>query len=90
MAYLQTLTIRCKTDFVLFFSTLQRLVESSRGTGELLSGFDPNVSLDKESLAERLRYRWDFILNFDVAQHRDDALQLLDEELRKLQEGSNR
>lgn len=52
----------------------QKVVESSRGTGQLVTGQDHETGLDATKLQDKLRHRWDFILDFDVEKHREDAL----------------
>lgn len=56
----------------------QRVVESSHGTGLIVTGTKADFDLD--SLAEMKRNlspRWDFIRYFDLTEHRDEALELL-------------
>ncbi|KAI0151151.1 salicylate hydroxylase [Pestalotiopsis sp. NC0098] len=57
----------------------QRIVESSRATGDMLTG---NVKLDAETV-KSLMSRWDFIIDIDMEKHRDEALQMMDAELRR-------
>ncbi|KAK4619415.1 hypothetical protein CLAFUW4_10797 [Fulvia fulva] len=56
----------------------QRIVESSRGTGLVLTGCNPDYQMTVESLKGRLPQRWDLILECDNAKARDEALQLLE------------
>ncbi|KAI0388968.1 hypothetical protein F5Y17DRAFT_450934 [Xylariaceae sp. FL0594] len=55
----------------------QRVVESSRATGALLTGAKV---LDAET-AKNFMSRWDFIIDLDVKEHRDEALRLMDAKL---------
>lgn len=59
----------------------QRIVESSRGTGDILTGRGKETKLDPVAIDEKLFPRWDFIHEFDVAKHREDALELMDKYL---------
>lgn len=61
----------------------QRLVQSSYDTGTILTG-QHEAGLDAKELRKILAPRWDFILDFDNAKHREEALELLDAELKKL------
>ncbi|KAI1852750.1 hypothetical protein JX266_002291 [Neoarthrinium moseri] len=55
----------------------QRVVESSRATGDMLTG---NAKLDPKTGTSFLS-RWDFIIDIDIEKHRDEALQMMDAEL---------
>ncbi|KAI0015786.1 salicylate hydroxylase [Xylariomycetidae sp. FL0641] len=57
----------------------QRIVESSRGTGEILTGVS-EMGLDKQKIGSLLR-RWDFIIDIDMEGHRDEAVAMMDAEL---------
>lgn len=59
----------------------QRIVESSRGTGEILVGKGVK-GLDLGWLKQNLLSRWDFIINFDNEKHRDEALDMMESELK--------
>lgn len=61
----------------------QRIVESSRGTGDILNG-QGTRGLDLEWLKQNLLPRWDFIINFDNEKHRDEALKLMEYELKAI------
>lgn len=61
----------------------QRIVESSRGTGTIVTGRGEDIGLDLTKLREKLLPRWDFIINFDVEKHRDEAVDMMDRELRR-------
>lgn len=57
----------------------QRIVESSRATGDMLIGvheLDPEISKSFMS-------RWDFIIDIDMEKHRDEALEMMENELKK-------
>ena len=60
----------------------QRIVESSRETGLILAGFKQETELNLDTLKERILPRWDFIVGFDTAKHRDEAVAIMDQELR--------
>ncbi|KAI2637704.1 salicylate hydroxylase [Hypomontagnella submonticulosa] len=55
----------------------QRVVDSSRGTGWILCGQDPDVGLDPAKLRESLPGRWSFIWGLDLAAHKQDALEAM-------------
>lgn len=59
----------------------QRIVESSRKTGMMMCGKSEETGLDLEKLQQKLLPRWDFILDLDVAAHRDEAVTRMDAEL---------
>lgn len=59
----------------------QHVVEASRRTGDLITGRDKAVGLDAKKLQEILAGRWDFIMDFDNAKHRSEAVALLEVEL---------
>lgn len=59
----------------------QRIVESSRHTGIVLTGRGEDTGMDLDRLQERLLPRWDFIVNFDVEKHRSEAIQRMDSAL---------
>lgn len=56
----------------------QRIVESSRGTGVIMIGRGDETGLDLAKLKEKLLPRWDFILDFDNAEARDEAIKIMD------------
>ncbi|KAI1097693.1 FAD/NAD(P)-binding domain-containing protein [Jackrogersella minutella] len=60
----------------------QRIVESSRLTGLMLTGRGEEIGLDLEKLREKLLPRWDFILDFDNEKHRNDAVEMMEKELK--------
>ena len=51
----------------------QRIVESSRETGRIVTGLNKDIGLDLKKLREGLLPRWDFIIDFDNEKHRDEA-----------------
>lgn len=57
----------------------QRIVESSRATGDMLIGVH---ELDPET-SKIFMSRWDFIIDIDMEQHRDEALQMTENELKR-------
>ncbi|KAI0182210.1 salicylate hydroxylase [Xylaria flabelliformis] len=56
----------------------QRIVESSRVTGTILTGSE---QLDPEALRTFMS-RWDFIIDIDMEKHRDEAIQLMETKLK--------
>ena len=55
----------------------QRIVESSRHTGRILSGLEEGVGLDPDKMRDALASRWDYIYDFDIREHGEQALALL-------------
>ena len=55
----------------------QRIVESSRATGMIMSGRGEGVGVDAAKMREALEERWAFIYDFDVKRHGEDALAAL-------------
>ena len=60
----------------------QRVVESSKGIGRMSTAQDPETGLDAAKLREKLRHQWDFILDMDVAEHRERAMRQLESKLK--------
>jgi len=60
----------------------QRIVESSRGTGLIMAGLGEETKLDFEKLRANLLPRWDFIVDSDNEKHRDEALEMMERELK--------
>ncbi|KAI1320137.1 salicylate hydroxylase [Xylariaceae sp. FL0255] len=60
----------------------QRIVESSRGTGLMVTGIHEETKLHVEKLKEKLPPRWDFINNLDVNQNVSTAVEMMDEQLK--------
>ncbi|KAF2656265.1 FAD/NAD(P)-binding domain-containing protein [Lophiostoma macrostomum CBS 122681] len=52
----------------------QRVVHSSYGTGLILSGRGSDTRLDKDKISQALPPRWGFIYEFDMKEHKRDAL----------------
>lgn len=52
----------------------QRVVSSSKETGLIFTGRNPEYSMDIAGLRGKLKPRWDFILDFDNAKARDEAV----------------
>ena len=55
----------------------QRIVESSRATGMIMSGQGEGIGVHVEKMREGLKERWDFIHDFDAEKHKEDALAAL-------------
>lgn len=62
----------------------QDVVVASRRTGSLITGKDTIVGLDAAKLEEVLAHRWDFIFDFDNFKHRDEAMEMMEAELKGL------
>jgi salicylate hydroxylase len=60
----------------------QRIIDSSRQTGRILTGQATELQLDPSKLGQGLSKQWDFIVGLDMEQHKKDAL----EKLRDLQQ----
>lgn len=60
----------------------QRIVESSRGTGEIVMGSGEETKLDFGKLKGKLLPRWEFIVDFDNGKHCEEALGMLERELK--------
>lgn len=59
----------------------QQVVKSSKGVGVMWSGQDAETGLSAAKLREKLRTQWDFILKFDVQEHKNQALAMMRQEL---------
>lgn len=59
----------------------QRLVEASREAGYMMTGQGQETRLDPDLLQENLSSKWDFIHDFDMTKHRDEALAKLEGKL---------
>jgi len=55
----------------------QRIVESSRATGMIMSGREEGIGVNAEKMREGLKERWEFIYDFDIERHKADALAAL-------------
>ncbi|TVY14007.1 6-methylsalicylic acid decarboxylase atA [Lachnellula arida] len=60
----------------------QRIVESSRATGLIVAGLGEQTKLDIGKLRENVLPRWDFIIDFDNEKHRDEAVEMMERELK--------
>lgn len=55
----------------------QRIAESSRQTGRILSGIADDIGLDPMKMHDALKNRWDFIHGFDLNEHIESAKTML-------------
>lgn len=55
----------------------QRIVESSRGTGEMMTGRGSETKMALDQVREKLVHRWDFIFDIDLEKHRDEAIVIM-------------
>ncbi|KAK2606056.1 hypothetical protein QQS21_003574 [Conoideocrella luteorostrata] len=62
----------------------QRIVESSKCTGIIMTGKGEETGLALEKLKQNILPRWDFILDFNNAKARDEAAELMTVELAKI------
>lgn len=62
----------------------QRIVESSKDTGLIMTGKGEEIGLNLEILKQKVLPRWDFIIDFDVEKHLDEAMIMMAEELVKV------
>lgn len=56
----------------------QRIVESSLGTGAIMTGRGGETKMPLDQVKERLTHRWDFILGIELEKHRDEAVAIMD------------
>lgn len=56
----------------------QRIVESSRETGFIMTGKGKETGLNLKVLKEKLPQRWNFIINFDNKKHCEEAVELME------------
>lgn len=61
----------------------QKIVDSSWKTGQTMMGIDKDAGTDAVKLRAALEDRWDFIMDLDLEQHREEAIQLMDAELKQ-------
>ncbi len=61
----------------------QRIVESSRETGVIMSGKGNETKLDLKRLRKILLPRWDFILDYDNEAYCREATEMMESALRK-------
>ncbi|KAI1073991.1 FAD/NAD(P)-binding domain-containing protein [Whalleya microplaca] len=59
----------------------QRVVGSSRITGTILTGNNKDMGLDPKKL-QSFMSKWDFIVDIDMEIHRDEALQMMEAEVK--------
>jgi len=57
----------------------QQVIDSSRGTGKILTGSDEAVGLDPDKMRAALGPRWAFIMSLNLNEHKKEALQKMDE-----------
>ncbi|KAI8956907.1 salicylate hydroxylase [Daldinia sp. FL1419] len=55
----------------------QRVIDSSRGTGQIFCGQSREIGLDPAKLRELVPGRWGFIMSLDIQQHKQDALEAM-------------
>jgi salicylate hydroxylase len=58
----------------------QRIAESSRITGRILSGIHKDVDLDPVKMHDALKDRWSYIHEFDLDKHIQTTIQELENE----------
>ncbi|KAF7525070.1 hypothetical protein G7054_g11196 [Neopestalotiopsis clavispora] len=56
----------------------QKIIDSSRGTGQIMCGQDAEVGLESSKIRDSLAHRWDIIVAIDLDRHREDALALME------------
>ncbi|KAH8743666.1 hypothetical protein F5883DRAFT_530189 [Diaporthe sp. PMI_573] len=56
----------------------QRIVESSRVTGEIMTGRGGETKMSLDQVKEKLLHRWDFIFGIELEKHRDEAITIMD------------
>ncbi|KAJ4386181.1 hypothetical protein N0V93_009074 [Gnomoniopsis smithogilvyi] len=74
--------IALKTYDVVRRPRTQRVVNSSRDTGPIMTGHGEGIGLDLKQLQAKLLPRWDFMVDFDVAKHRSEAIEKMEDLLR--------
>lgn len=57
----------------------QAIIDSSRNTGLIVCGQDPDVGLDPAKMKEALSPRWNFIMGLDTEGHIQDAVKKFEE-----------
>lgn len=57
----------------------QQVIDSSRGTGQIMCGRGKDVGLDPDGLRSALAARWDFIFALDLEAHKQEALEKIGE-----------
>lgn len=53
----------------------QRIVESSSGTGRIMTGLEKEIGTDPEKIGAALAPRWNFIYGFDIGKHQEEAVE---------------
>lgn len=56
----------------------QRIVDSSRGTGVIMTGRGGETKMPLDQVKEKLVHRWDFILDIELEKHRDEGTAIMD------------
>jgi salicylate hydroxylase len=59
----------------------QHIIESSRVTGDIMTGKGLETGLELAKLKEKLLPRWEFIIDFDVGNHIKQAREIFAKEL---------
>ncbi|KAK5988398.1 6-methylsalicylic acid decarboxylase atA [Cladobotryum mycophilum] len=57
----------------------QKIIDSSRGSGLIMCGQDPEASVTPAGIGKALAGRWDFINSVDIPSHKEEALSKLRE-----------
>lgn len=52
----------------------QRIIDSSRGTGQIFCGQHQGIGLNVQKLRDELATRWEFIHGIDLEAHKEEAL----------------
>lgn len=52
----------------------QQVIDSSRGTGLIMCGQNPDAGLDPEKIRDLLAPRWGFLYGIDLDTYKDEAL----------------
>lgn len=52
----------------------QQVIDSSRGTGQILCGQNPDAELDPDKVKNLLAPRWGFLYRIDLAAYKEEAL----------------
>ncbi|KAI1172987.1 salicylate hydroxylase [Nemania sp. FL0916] len=55
----------------------RKIIDSSRETGQIMCGLNPDVPLDVQKIKEALRAKWAFIYGLDIEGHQKDALEMM-------------
>lgn len=56
----------------------QRIVESSRVTGEIMTGRNGETELPLDGIRDKLVHRWEFIFDINLEKHRDQAIAIME------------